>query len=232
MKDRTADPYRDDDVIDAFAPRFSQLTIGSAAVIAFLIDWWPLLPILAGQLLVGLVFGRRFCLPCVFYFEVMQPLVGEGPVEDFRPHRFASAVGVAVLGAASGAYAAGLEGLGWALGILFAALALVGGLTGLCSGCQLYRLAARLRRVRGHLLDRVDLTELGVERPGEFVVEFAHPLCTTCHELATELRGEGHHVMTFDVSKRPEIARRYGIAEVPVAVLVKGSGEVIAHLAP
>src|SRR4029078_7314767 len=96
---RTADPYRDLDVIDANAPRFNQAVIGSLALVAFLTGWWPLLAILAAQLSIGLTLGRRWCLPCVAYFGLVQPRVGEGPVEDSRPPRFANKIGVAFLGA-------------------------------------------------------------------------------------------------------------------------------------
>jgi hypothetical protein len=144
---RTVDPYRDLDVIDARGPRFNQAVIGSLALVAFLTGWWWLLALLAAQLAVGLTLGRRWCLPCLFYFEVLQPRFGEGPIEDARPPRFANMVGVAVLGSAAIAHALGLSTLGWALGLLVAALALLAAATGVCAGCQMYRLIARLRGV-------------------------------------------------------------------------------------
>ena len=98
---RSADPYRDTDVIDSRAPRFNQAVIGSLALVAFLADFWPLLALLALQLALGLTLGRRWCLPCLAYFELVQPRFGEGPVEDSRPPRFANTVGVVVLSAAS-----------------------------------------------------------------------------------------------------------------------------------
>jgi hypothetical protein len=144
---RTADPYRDLDVIDANAPRFNQAVIGSLALVAFLTGWWPLLAVLAAQLAVGLTLGRRWCLPCVAYFELVQPLVGEGPLEDSRPPRFANKVGVAFLGGAAIALGLGLTVLGWALGLLVAGLALAAAATGICAGCQVYRLLARVRGI-------------------------------------------------------------------------------------
>jgi hypothetical protein len=144
---RTVDPYRDLDVIDARGPRFNQAVIGSLALVAFLTGWWWLLALLAAQLAVGLTLGRRWCLPCLFYFEVLQPRFGEGPIEDARPPRFANMVGVAVLGSAAIAHALGLSTLGWALGLLVAALALLAAATGFCAGCHMYRLIARLRGV-------------------------------------------------------------------------------------
>jgi hypothetical protein len=144
---RTADPYRDLDVIDANAPRFNQAVIGSLALVAFLTGWWPLLAILAAQLAIGLTLGRRWCLPCVAYFELVQPRLGEGPVEDSRPPRFANKVGVAFLGAASLALGLGYGLLGWTLGLLVAGLALAAAATGICAGCEIYKLLARVRGI-------------------------------------------------------------------------------------
>ena len=147
MKHRTVDPYRDTTVVDARAPRFTQAVIGILALVAFLTGWWPQLAILAAQLAVGVTLGRRWCVPCLFYFEVLQPRFGEGPIEDARPPRFANVVGVVVLGAASVAHAFGLHTFGWTLGLLVAGLALLSAATGFCVGCEAYKLLARFRGV-------------------------------------------------------------------------------------
>ena len=141
---RAADPYRDTDVIDSRAPRVNQATIGVLSVVAVLTGWWWLLALLALQLAVGLTFGRRFCLACVAYFELVQPRFGEGPLEDSRPPRIANMVGLAVLGSAALAYAAGQPLVGAALGGLVAGLALIAAATGFCTGCEAYKLACRL----------------------------------------------------------------------------------------
>ena len=142
---RRADPYRDTDVIDARAPRFNQAVVGVVAALAVAAGWWWLLAVLAGQLAVGLTLGRRFCLPCLAYFELVQPVFGEGPLEDARPPRFANMVGCGVLSAASIAYAAGVGPLGLGLGILVSALALLAATTGFCAGCEAYKLGCRVR---------------------------------------------------------------------------------------
>ena len=143
---RAADPYRDTDVIDLRAPRFNQAVVGVVSVLAVLTGWWWLLALLAAQLAIGLTFGRRFCLPCLAYFELVQPRFGEGPLEDSRPPRVANMVGIAVLGAAAVAYAAGWAVVGAGLGLLVAALALVAATTGFCTGCEAYKLGCRLTR--------------------------------------------------------------------------------------
>ena len=142
---RRADPYRDTAVIDSRAPRTNQAVIGLISVLAVVTGWWWLLALLALQLAIGLTVGRRFCLPCLLYFELIQPRFGEGPLEDSRPPRAANVVGLIVLTAASTAYAAGVQGLGIGLGLLVAALALLAATTGFCTGCEAYKLGCLLR---------------------------------------------------------------------------------------
>jgi Domain of unknown function (DUF4395) len=138
--DRRADPYRDLDVIDSRAPRFNQVVIGTLALLAVVAGWPWLLGLLALQLVVGLTLGRRYCLPCVAYFEVVQPTFGEGPLEDSRPPRFANMVGAAFLTASFLAYLLGVGFLGAVLGLIVAALALLAAATGFCAGCEAYKL--------------------------------------------------------------------------------------------
>ena len=139
-----ADPYRDLAVIDSRAPRFNQAVVGVVSLVAVLTGWWLLLALLALQLALGLTLGRRWCLACVAYFELVQPRFGEGPLEDSRPPRVANMVGLAVLTAACLAYAAGWGVAGAALGLLVAGLALLAAVTGFCTGCEAYKLACRL----------------------------------------------------------------------------------------
>jgi len=230
---RTAHPYRDLDVIDARAPRFNQATIGILSLVAVATGWWPILGLLAAQLAIGLRYGRRYCVACIAYFELVQPRIGEGPIEDSRPPRFANQVGLTVLGSATVAYAIGWTALGTVLGLLVAILALLAAITGFCAGCQIYRLGARVRGIRRQALNWVELAEMGVGPPadGEVVVAFSHPLCTDCHQLLANLEASGRRYVTVDVRARPELARKYGIALVPTAVAVAVDGTVTGRLA-
>ncbi len=229
---RLAHPYRDLDVIDARAPRFNQAVIGTLALVAVLTGWWPLLGLLALQFALGLTFGRRFCLPCVAYFELVQPRLGEGELEDARAPRFANMIGLVVLTAATIASAAGLQTLGWALALLVSALALLAAVTGFCTGCEIYRLGARLRGIGHGELRRVDPADVGIAAgAGDTVVQFTHPLCSECHTLEGRLRDAGRAVVTVDVKLRPDLARKYGIGIVPTAVAVDAAGTVTARLA-
>jgi hypothetical protein len=128
--ERLADPYQDLDVVDSRAPRLNQVVIGTLALVAVVAGWPWLLALLALQLVVGLTLGRRYCLPCLAYFELVQPYVGEGQLEDARPPRFANVVGAAFLTASFLAYVA--------------ALALLAAATGFCAGCEAYKLGHAL----------------------------------------------------------------------------------------
>jgi Domain of unknown function (DUF4395)/Thioredoxin len=231
VRQRSADPYLDTDVIDARAPRFNQATIGTLAAVAVIAEWPWLIALLALQFVVGLTFGRRWCLPCVFYFEVVQPRIGEGAVEDARPPRFANIVGAVFLSASTVAYVVGFETLGWVLAGIVATLALLAAITGLCVGCEIYKLLARARGIKSGRVADIDLADLGVSPNGSIVVEFTHPLCTGCRELAEKLRGAGHELVLVDVTERAELARKYHVSVVPSAFAIGPSGRVEQRLA-
>ena len=229
---RSAHPYRDIDVIDARAPRFNQAAVGIVSLVAVVTGWWPLYALYAAQLAIGLRFGRRYCLACVAYFELVQPRIGEGPIEDSRPPRFANQVGLVVLSSATVAHLNGLPAIGTGLGILVAALALLAATTGLCVGCELYRIGARIRGIRRRQIDRVELTELGVAAGGgDFVVAFGHPLCTDCRTVLRDLEAGPERYVSVDVRDRPDLARKYGVALVPTVVRVAGDGRVLQQTA-
>lgn len=235
MTTRRADPYRETDVIDARAPRFNQAVIGSLALVAFIFQVPWLLGLLALQLLVGLTLGRKFCLPCLFYFEVVQPRIGEGPLEDSRPPRFANMVGVAFLGSATVALYAGADTLGWVLGLIVAALALLAASTGLCMGCEAYKVVAKLRGISPRHFNHIDPVDVDLASrngSGNLVVEFTHPLCSECNEWQARLEADGRTVVTVDVSKDPDLAHKYGVAYVPTVVAVADDGTVLERLAP
>lgn len=226
-----ADPYRDLAVIDRNAPRTNQIVVAVLATVALATGVWPLLAVLAAQLAIAVRFGRRYCLPCRLYFDVIQPRLGEGPLEDARAPRFANQIGAAVLAAASAAFALGAPAVGAILGWLVVVLATVAATTGLCVGCELYKIAARLRGVRGGAIERVDLAGLGAApSAGEVVVVFTHPLCGACQEVGAALAADGRPVVAIDVSRRRDLAKKYGVALVPLAVAVDPRGVVTARL--
>jgi hypothetical protein len=223
---RSADPDRDLAVIDARAPRLNQLLTGLLALSSLLTGAWPLVAVAAVQISTGLLLGRRWCLACRLYFGVLQPILGEGPVEDARPVKFANQVGAAFLWSSTLAHLAGFPAAGSLLAGLVAGLALLAAATGFCVGCSLYRAWAFVRGIRGGTPGHVDLAELGVVPGEEAVVQFTHPLCADCQTLETRLPAGGRRPVLVDVSRRPDLARKYGIAVVPLAVAVRANGSV------
>ena len=217
-------------VIDARAPRFNQAIIGGAALAAFLLGWWPLLALAALQLALTLTFGPRLCLACFLYFKLVRPWLGPGPVKDARPVRFANLVGLVFLSAASVAHLAGFPRLGWTLGLVVAGLALLAASTGLCVGCEMYRLLARLRGIGPRSVARIDLQEIGASPQAGLVVQFTHPRCSDCRTLEERLSAQGVPLVLVDVTQHPDLARKYGISLVPLAFKVDSDGRVLARV--
>jgi hypothetical protein len=217
-------------VIDARAPRFNQAVIGLAALLAFAFHWWPLLSLAALQLALALVFGPRVCLGCIIFFRFVRPHLGAGPLDDARPVRFANFVGLVFLSAASLGHALGFHGLGWILGLVVAALALLAATTGLCVGCTIYRLLAHLGGIGPRVIHRIDLDEIGAKPTTGLVVQFTYPRCTDCRILEERLHRQGVPLVLVDVSQRPELARKYGISLVPLAFKVAPDGRVLARV--
>jgi uncharacterized protein DUF4395 len=220
-------------VIDARGPRTNQAVVGTLALVAVITGQAWLLGLLALQLAIGLTLGRRYCLPCLLYFEVIQPRFGEGPIEDARPPRFANLVGLVFLGTATVLYYAGFETAGAVLGLIVAVLALLAATTGLCMGCQAYKLAARLRGVAAKHVARIDPADVALPNSNaNAVVHFTHPLCSECKQWEERLQQEHTPHVVIDVSREPRLAHKYGIAVVPTVVAVAADGTVLRRLAP
>ena len=228
---RTADPWRDTDVIDARAPRFNQAVVGIVALAGALLGWPVLWALMALQLGLGLTLGRRFCLPCVTYYTLIQPRLGEGELEDSRPPRLANTMGTVFLTPPRSPGGSGSPTVGTVLGALVAALALLAAVTNFCTGCEIYKLSARLRGISPRHHDRIDPADLPADAPERLFVEFTHPLCSECQEWERRLAGDGT-LVKLDVRERPDLARKYGIAVVPTVLAVAADGEVLERLAP
>jgi hypothetical protein len=229
---RTADPWRDTDVIDERAPRFNQAVTGVVALLGALFGWPLAWALMSGQLLLGLTLGRRFCLPCLAYFELVQPRFGEGRLEDSRPPRLANMMGTTFLGVAALSWWLGAPTVGTVLGLLVAALALLAASTGFCAGCEIYRITARLRGVSPRHHAQIDAADLNGLQDTPAYVEFTHPLCSECRDWEERLSSEPEPLLKLDVSERPDLARKYGVAVVPTVLRVAPDGGVLERLAP
>ncbi|MBV6507358.1 MAG: hypothetical protein JJLCMIEE_00402 [Acidimicrobiales bacterium] len=125
--------------IDPRGPRFNQAVLTVALLVGFLLQWWPVAPVMAAVLFLGAAFGPRYGPFLRLYAEAIRPrLSPPAELEDPRPPRFAAAVGVVFLTAATIAFALGATALGWVLTLLVAALAGLAAGTGICVGCEVY----------------------------------------------------------------------------------------------
>lgn len=132
--------------IDPRGPRFNQAVLAVALLAGFLADWRAVVPLFALVLLVGAALGPKYGPFLAVYANVIRPrLAPPRELEDPRPPRFAAAVGVVFLAAATLAFVAGHAGIGWALALIVAALAGLSAITGVCVGCEVYLLLARRR---------------------------------------------------------------------------------------
>lgn len=144
----TADRPGSPTPIDPRGPRFNQGVLTVALLGGFLLDWRWVIPVFAVVLLLGAAFGPRYGPVLRFFIEVVKPRLGPpAEMEDPRPPRFAAAIGVLFLGAASLALLVGAPGVAWALALIVAALAGLAAVSGVCIGCELYLVLARRRGV-------------------------------------------------------------------------------------
>ena len=76
---------------------------------------------------------------------------------------------------------------------------------------------------------QVDPGEVGLERAGVGVVEFASRFCEPCQAWEAALREAEVPFAKVDVGEHPGLARRYGVRETPLVLAVRvPAGEVIA----
>jgi uncharacterized membrane protein YfcA len=136
--------------IDPRGPRFNQAVLATALVVGFLADWRPVAPLFALVLLAGAAFGPRYGPFLALYAKAIRPRLGPpSELEDPRPPRFAAAVGVVFLAAATIAFLAGSTVIGWGLALVVAALAALSATTGVCVGCEVYLLLTRRTATTG-----------------------------------------------------------------------------------
>jgi hypothetical protein len=213
-------------LVDVRAARLAQTFTAALVLLAAALRAPALLLLPLAHLVASLAGGPRANVALRLFERTLRPRLGPGPVEDARPPRFANLLGAAFLATSLALLAGGLQAAGWALALAVGGLAAVAAATGFCLGCWAYRLAAPLRGVRRRAPLRIDVSELGAEPVDGTVVTFTHPLCTECHGLDERLRAAGHRVVAVDVSRRPELARRYGVALVPLAYALRADGTV------
>jgi hypothetical protein len=135
-------------VVDPNIPRFNQSLVAAVSALAFIAGRWEVVPVLAVVLAAGSLFGIRAMLFGQIYLRAVRPALRIGPPRELEwaaPPRFAQTMGAVVLAAATVAFVAGLAAVGWALTLVVCALSLLGAVTKLCVGCEIYMAIARVR---------------------------------------------------------------------------------------
>ena len=74
--------------------------------------------------------------------------LGEGPIEDSRPPRFANVLGAVFLTTATLAFMTGFTTVGWVLSLIVTTLASFAAISGICVGCEMYAAFARARGIQ------------------------------------------------------------------------------------
>ena len=242
--------------IDPRGPRTNQAVLACALVLGFVTDQRWVAPLFAVVLLLGAAFGPAWGPVLRFYQLVIRPrLSAPDELEDPRPPRFAAAVGVVFLVAASLAFALDAVVLGWTLSLIVASLAALAASTGLCVGCEMYVLLIRLRGgVRIVTVER-ELHDVAgadhgvhVDRAGRrgslprlperfhgdspVWVVFTTEYCAVCPRIVERLTAErpGERVVTVDVADALDLASAYRVRRAPTVLRATGDGEVLARL--
>lgn len=240
--------------IDPRGPRTNQAVLATAMVVAFVLQQRWLVPLFAVVLFLGAAFGPKWGPVLRFYGTVIRPrLAPPTEIEDPRPPRFAASVGVVFLTAATLAFVADANAVGWTLALLVAALAALAASTGICVGCEMYvwwvrvrggvRIVATERDLptgageghRHHRSRRDDHLAL----PRDFLdgrpvwVVFTTEYCAVCPRVVAEIESArpAERVLVVDVAERPDLAAAHRVRRAPTVLRADVDGSVLAKLA-
>jgi len=132
--------------IDPRGPRFNQGCIAIVLLAAFVGDWPGVVPGVGVALLAGAALGPRFGPFLALYATMIRPrLDPPSEMEDPRPPRFSAYFGALVLAGSTAAFVVGQIDLAWSLALLVAVLAGLAAGSGICVGCEIYLVVARMR---------------------------------------------------------------------------------------
>ena len=199
-------------------PRFAQAITGLLCLEAVLFDEWPVVAVALALVLLNLIEPRLSPVARLFRLIARPPV----RLEPAAPVRFAQLMAVAFLAPATGLLAAGYDAVGWTLVGVVAALALGSAITGVCIGCEFYRLLLMRRRGQSDVRH-----SLGLSGRGPWLVVLTAPGCARCGPVVRELTraGEGREVVEVDIVQRPEAAC-LPVRSVPAAIAVGSDGSV------
>ena len=126
--------------VDQSSIKVSQATMISLLILAFIVDVWPLVLIVAVLNTLG-VLSPKLDLYRHLYVDVLKPvgLVRPNVIPDHpEPHRFAKGVGAALAAVAALFLGLGAATVGWVLVWVLVLLAALNLFVGFCLGCFFY----------------------------------------------------------------------------------------------
>ena len=202
-------------------PRFAQAITGVLCLEAILFGQPAAVAVALGLVLLGL--GGPRVSPVAWVFRLIARPPGE--LEPAAPVRFSQGLAAVFLTASVALLYAGIETAGWILAGLVAAIALVSAITGLCIGCEAYRLLVSLRSG-----ERDDIRgDLGLSGEGPWLVVLTAPGCARCEPFAREMEraAGGREVVRVSLADHPRAAA-LPVRSVPAALAVDGGGRLRA----
>ena len=128
--------------VDVNVPRFNQGCVAALTGLAFVVQVWPIVPVVAAALAITRFAGPRFGVFTQVYVRLVKPrLSGPLVTESVDPPRFAQLLGVVVLTVASVLFVGGFATAGWVVTLIVTALATLAATTRVCVGCIIYERA-------------------------------------------------------------------------------------------
>lgn len=205
-------------------PRFAQAITGALCLEAILFDAPAAVAVALGLVLLSLA-GPRVS-PVAWVFGLMARPPAE--LEPAAPVRFSQWLAATFLAGSVALLSAGAETAGWILAGLVAAIALVSALSGVCVGCEAYRLLM----ARGSGTGEDVRGDLGLTGEGPWLVVLTAPGCARCEPVAREMEraSGGRDVVRVSLADHPRAAS-LPVRSVPAALAVDGRGRLRAHRA-
>lgn len=200
-------------------PRFAQAITGALCLEGTIFQTEPAV-VVALVLVVLNLAGPRWS-PVAWVFRRIAPPARE--LEPSAPPRFAQAMAAVFLAVALALFAAGLSTAAWVLTAAVAVVALFSAISGICVGCEVYRLLLATRRGSDGDVRR----DLGLEGSGPWLVVLTAPGCARCEPVARELeRAAGERpVVRVSLTEHPRAAA-LPVRSVPAALAIGGDGRL------
>jgi len=208
--------------VHPYLPRFAQGVTGLLCLEAIVFRTpWAVVAALA-LIVIALVAPRWS--PVNLIFRAIAPPAQE--LEPVAPVRFAQGIAAVFLAVAVALLFTGLELAGWIVAGGVAALALFSAATGICVGCEIYRVVLARRTHDGDVR-----SVLGLRGTGPWVVVVSAPGCARCEPVARQVES----IAGTDAVVRVDLARTPGAARLPVrsvpAVVAIGEDGHVAGVA-